>query len=418
MVTPVKSITIALLLIGCSGCVCRNACLTQNGQTSVATAFLECSPVEPQPLVPDVSQVPEAAPPETPRYCALSEQDAQCLAAGNSAIANLLVAEADAISAQRSGHHGAGGDPTFARTLLVLAAIHQRNTDAANSLELFLRLAEAEAGSQNLDRQLGQVEGTLADVGQLEERGLLSPVSKLDAESQRLQLRHQQVELHATIKRLNHQLVEIIKLELEPGSQFWPEVNLMVDPLLPDAEESVMVALANRADLAALRLAANASGRDSLAAAQLLLPQLSGGSLPATPTMSLALLHSRKILSQADVRGEQLSMALAERERAARNETLQAHSWVSARLAQIDLTRQRLEYGRTRIRSLEQQRQLTPGTQFNLRKARAEVLVIEQDLLHDVIEWKVAVVRLKQAQGLLAAECGYDTQSAQMPWCP
>jgi hypothetical protein len=44
---------------------------------------------------------------------------------------------------------------------------------------------------------------------------------------------------------------------------------------------------------------------------------------------------------------------------------------------------------------------------LSVHKARLEVLAVEQDLLHDVIEWKLAVARLKAAQGLLAVECGY-----------
>ena len=68
------------------------------------------------------------------------------------------------------------------------------------------------------------------------------------------------------------------------------------------------------------------------------------------------------------------------------------------------------------LQASEQQQQLTSGAPLGVRKARLDLLAVEQDLLHDVIAWKLAVVKLKEAQGLLAVECGYGTGSATC--CP
>jgi hypothetical protein len=46
---------------------------------------------------------------------------------------------------------------------------------------------------------------------------------------------------------------------------------------------------------------------------------------------------------------------------------------------------------------------------LSVRTITLDGVAAEQDLLHDVIEWKLAVVKLKQAQGLLATECGWNT---------
>jgi hypothetical protein len=57
---------------------------------------------------------------------------------------------------------------------------------------------------------------------------------------------------------------------------------------------------------------------------------------------------------------------------------------------------------------MEAQQRLAEGGAFRIHRAQLDAIVIEQDLLHDVIEWKLALIKLKQAQGLLAIECGYD----------
>ena len=57
---------------------------------------------------------------------------------------------------------------------------------------------------------------------------------------------------------------------------------------------------------------------------------------------------------------------------------------------------------------LLQKKQLDGAAIFEARKARLDVLAAEQDLLHDVIEWKLAVVKLREAQEELAIECGFS----------
>jgi hypothetical protein len=364
--------------------------------------------VERRQLIPDVSLVPQATSPDKPLLCALAEAEVQCMAARNSTIAGLLTQEADAIQ-RPVGILPWGVNTELIRDVLLLNATHQRNLEAGRALELFLRLVEAEAGAQNLEGQLKEVDSMLGDITRLTEQGLLSPVPKSQIEGQRLELLHRQVELLATIQRLNQQLAALLHCDLPPGSHFWPETDLTVDPAIPDREEAAALAVLNRADIAALRLGNQASGRDSLELAQLLLPQISAGLGSSLSTARLSFLSGQR-LGGSQIRSEQLSLAGTEQERSTRNETLQAISVLEARLAQIALTRQRLEIARGHIGSVEQQVRLASGSQFNLRKARLESLAVEQDLLHDVIEWKVAMVKLRQAQGLLATECGYDLE--------
>jgi outer membrane protein TolC len=251
----------------------------------------------------------------------------------------------------------------------------------------------------------------LADIEHFHERGLLPPVSRPEIEGQRAELGHRQVELRATVQQLNYQLEDLLGVEIAADARFWPQTSLTVSTITPNKDEAVNLALANRADLAELRLAAGADGRDSVAAARTILPLAAGGlGSSSPPSGCLAfLLHPGSSGSAGAIRSQQLAELLADRQRTVRHETLQAVVIVETRLDQIGLTRRRLDIAKDHLRATEQAQELAVGAPLNVRKARLDVTAIEQDLLHDVIEWKLAMVKLREAQGLLAVECGYDS---------
>ena len=396
-------VAIVFSLVLWAGCASRTQCYPTS-TTVLKTSLCECGPTDRKPLVPDLSLVPPANSPRTGLFCALAEQDVQCQAAQAAPIANLLAKESESLNS--SGLLACHVDTPLLREVLALNAMHQRNLAAGSALEVFLRLVEAEAGAQNLEQQLEEIARMLGDIEQLTQRGLLPPVPQSEVHDQRLQLLHRQIELQATIEKLNQQLAELLECELPSNSHFWPEAHLHIEPNVPDSEEATMLALANRADVAALRLATQADAGTAAELVQRLLPQSSPGSGDSMPlAVRLAVFCKSR---DSGVRGDQLALAASTRERQTRNETFQAVSALSARLAQIDLTRQRLAIARAHTQSVEQQIGLASGSLFTLRKARIAVLVVEQALMHDVIEWKISQVKLKQSQGLLAIECGYD----------
>jgi hypothetical protein len=397
------AIGILLLLLCSGGCACLKKCCCWPR----ATPHRQCSHVEPTEIIPDLSLLPQALPPvDGPsQYCAITELNAQCLAARNSKTANLLVQEAEALETQRKCFDRGN---ELAQELLLLQAAHKRNLDAAVALQLLLRLAEAEAGSQNLERRLTEMNGMVSDAEELWSRGIAPPVSKGELESQRLALQHQTVEVRGTVERLNYQLNDALGVSLPPGSWHWPEVDLLVDPSYIHADEAVAVGLANRADLAALRMASRAEGREVVSAARILLQPLGIGMSTASSGCCLTkLLHLCSAGAESDVRSEQLQAARRSQELTVEQEVRQSVGLQSLRLSQIVLTRDRFQSTKNYLQSLEQQQQST-GNPPSVRKQRLDGLAVEQDLLHDVIEWKIAQVKLKEAQGLLAIECGYD----------
>jgi outer membrane protein TolC len=251
------------------------------------------------------------------------------------------------------------------------------------------------------------------------------PLSPPEIEAQRAEVEHKLGELELTIDALNEQLANLLGVELAPGTRFWPDIGLQVDPNVPVVEEVQMTALAQRADLAALRVAAGSGGVESM---RTMLGQTGAGLGLATGGCKLlSLLHFRATGDEAAIREEQLQGAVADKERAIRNEVAQAVATIQARLNLIVIAQQRLEHTRDHREAVRRKMEaplvsgsadVRPTTAFDVRKATLTALVAQQDLFQDVIEWKVAVAKLKEAEGELAIECGYLDVFEYAQCCP
>lgn len=392
-----------LALLAC-GCASRQRCAESCCEGPV---LLDCEVVSRQAIVPDVSAV---APRSTitfadRQYYNLPEADAQCLAATHSVLANLLEQESEVLAAQPKCLHCSRNSQQCLQRVLSLQAAHERNRTAAAALQIFLRLAEAEAGSDNLRLRLQEVDHLLSDVQRLQAAGVESALSRPAVEAQRLELVHKQIDLQATIEELNQQLVPLIGAEPPPESRLWPAAELKVETTVPSVDTAQSIALQQRADLSAARTAADCD-LDSMRA---LLGQISPGLGSAPPGCKVLLtLHLLATHREGNLRSGQLQAAADEQERTIRHDVARAVTTIEARLAQIGLSRQRLDALQRQVERLQQKRQVDAKAYFEARQAKLEVLAADQDLLHDVIEWKIAVVKLRELQGELGLECGFS----------
>lgn len=387
-------LVLALLPTGC--CAARRCCSQNDCDVPVV---LDCQPVQRQAIVPDVAAIAARSSVEFEEslYCNLPEREAQCLAATTSPLAKLLEQEADALATQ--GHHGRND---CIERILYLQANHERNRSAAVALQLFLRLTEAEAGAANLRERLEEVNRLMGDVQRLQAAGVEATLSQSSVEAQQLELMHKQVDVEATIEDLNHQL--IAQLGIEPlDSRLWPDADLQVDPAVPPVDNSVQIALRQRCDLAALRLA-NCCDVEVMRA---LLRQANGGLGLSSSCQALAALHLIARADEEEIRSDQLGAAIDQQARTLAGDVARAIATIEARLVQIGLTRRRLEALEAQQARLEKKREIDAAAVFETRQARLDILAGEQDLLHDVIEWKLAVVRLRELQGELGRECGF-----------
>jgi hypothetical protein len=399
-----------------SGCAARRCC--ERVCQGAGVAF-DCQLVDRRGLAADVSRVGFRAV-EAKKYCNLPEKEAQCLAAMNAPQARLLEQESGAVEAQPGGHHQRDSSAVTAETLRLHAA-HERNRNASAALQLLYRIAAAETGADNLRKQLEEVRVTLADLSRLARAGLDVPLSMPETEAKRAEAEHKLGELELTIDQLNEQLANLLGVELAPGTRFWPDIDLRVDPNVPGLEEVQMMALVQRADLAALRVAAN-GGTETM---QTAVSQAGTGlGLVTGGCKLLSLLHFRAKGEEAAIRKEQLAGAVADKERAVRNEAAQAVASVQARLNLIILGEQRLESLRDHREGVRRKAEVAgvgearPVSVFDVRNATVAELAAQQDLFQDVIEWKIAVGKLKEAEGELAIECGYMNVFQHSNYCP
>lgn len=404
-----QSGTLLLAALLACGCASRRCC--QEVECG-GVAMLDCEPVERQTLAPDVAAVSPLSGVqfEARSYCRLTVQQAQCLAATNAPLARLLEQEAQALEAQPGGLHRDRCSQQDLQQILYLQATHERNRAAAAALQLFFRLAEAEAGVDNVKARLEELSKLLADVQRLQAAGVASTLSQATVEAQQLELVHKQVDLEGTIDELNHQLVNLLGVEPPPEKRLWPDADLKVNPAVPSVEASQQLAFEQRADLAALRLAAD----QDLDVMRALLGQTNAGlGMALGGCRALSLLHVAARREEECVRGDQLSSAADEQERTIEHDVASAVATIEARLMQIGLSKRRLEAVERQHERTLQKRQIDPAAAFEARRAKLEVLAAEQDLMHDVIEWKLAAVKLRELQEELAMECGFFAAECQ-----
>lgn len=341
-------------------------------------------------------------------YTVINESELQCWAAMNSAPARLLLAEGRAITAQASRKQA--DQAQALNELLELQSIQERNKSASIALQALLRLVEAEGGIGALDKSTGEVDKMLVDVEQLHNLQISSSASALELRERRLKLLHRREEAEVVKGRLNKELGEFLGMDDHALPRIWPEVDLAVTPEVEDVDLAIHVALSTRADLAASYRATHHTAQGTLESARQVLGLAQPGlGVALSGASHLSWRGGSRRDDEADVRAGQMYEMTAELQSTITQEVRVGVAIVRRRLAQIQQTDERLMLLGMRFDELVKMRSVGKATPVEQREARLNIITAENDLLHDVIEWKIAIVKLKEAQGLLAQECGFET---------
>lgn len=353
-------------------------------------------------------------------YRGLDAVGCQCLAARNAPTAQLLDSKRAGLAGE-GGHpllkHGHGADEVkeMAAALLAEEALVARNLAAGAALELFYRLAQAEARWHLLRLTREEVESALATTKAQLDRGFpVLPAYELLLR-RRIELRGQAETLAVSIEQINGQLDSRLALSSPGGTRIWPMMGWAVAPDHPGVDESVALGLAHRSDLALLRtLSGGLDGRTAPIALGVLasLNPLLGLEYPG-----ISRLASFTPLGESDSPRlrRQLATLTAWRERGVVEEVRLATVAVESALFQVDIARQQYlerkgEEGRLNAKS---ERGLARASEISA--TRLEVLKAHGEWVDKVVLWNIARVRLKQAQGILAEECGYSAPGAPAP---
>ncbi|MBC7856650.1 MAG: hypothetical protein IAF94_24740 [Pirellulaceae bacterium] len=350
------------------------------------------------------SHPPEAATRE------LLAEDTQMLAAANSKLANLAELERQAVAQAAGNFKKAARLASLQQQLLCLRAVHERNQSASQALQAFYKLAEVRGNGPALERSLAQLGRMQDDLRKVQEQGLKVTADRTALSRQQWELQDQQQQLDLGDAQLSEQLRGLIGLNPGEPTRLLPRANLTLTTETIDVDDAVSLGLQTRSDLAALRLLLMELDTQTLPAARSGLSQAD----PAlgVPAPAIGALH--KFLKgdtascELEIRRAQLTELLDTREQQVASEIRLAVREIETRLRQSAIAAETLFSWQQRISDLKALREVGSATPLEIQLAQLELAAAESALLKKVIAVRLAEVKLKEAQGLLAAESGYD----------
>lgn len=412
---------VLLLLAGIvPGCATRRpVCCHSGGREAEICGEHDLTVGPPTALEPDVTELDSAdlegfgavRPGADGQYWVLRPAEVQCFAAAAAPLANVIRSE-DCVRASDDGPRSAEAEALRSQWL-AYRAVDERNKAAGRALEVFYLLAEVEASQTVLSRGFNEIDEAIANLERLRAEGI-----QIAADQDTQQLHHQRIalvgrrlEADVARRRLNGQLRQMMGLTVEDPLPIWPAADLRVTTETLEVESAVGVGMEMRPELGLLRQLVRSVNADTLAFVRAALGQIDG-------TLGLPALSARRFRAASSRSGEdeevyvrrhQLRELLESQEGLAAEEIRGAALDVTAALHRIALAKAALENTRHRVSLLEQKRGTAGGpTIFDVNAAEMLVIEAERDLIHQVIAWRIAQVKLEEAQGLLAPECGYE----------
>jgi hypothetical protein len=379
----------------------------------VGSIAVELPAVTPSPIEPALAALPTIDPDTvdhgslfiaaTASFRGLTEVQCRELAANNATVANLLNAENDRPTVVQIHKNDCSSSATeVLREARVYAAQDARNRAAADALDRYFQLADAEARSALLVEGLRAFDQFREELVKLRAAGLPAPADD-DLARQRMQLLANAEQAEAGIKLLNLDLKTRLGLPTKGNDRLWPVGDFGVPAGATDTEAAVQFALENRPDLLMLRTLYHGLSLETLPAARDLLRGVNGllGAPGGSPTRLLRLLAAAQGRStpedQAEVetRRQQLFELIAEREKLAATE-------VRAAAVSLDVAERRVALAAARVQSWKaklddlQAKDARPAellpTEVEWYKARGE-------LVAEVMNWHRARVQFTRVVG-------------------
>ena len=371
-----------------------------------------------QPTVPvlDGKSLPKAAPrtvaePDATEFRRLTEIDCQRLASANCNLANLLDDE-NRIPSGKSGTQADAADQ-LRHIVRYHAALELRNRAAADALERFFQLTDAEARTDLLRKAFPILDDLHTKATAAKAAEVRFPLDTPDLERQRSQLVSQLEQAELGSRLLNLDLKRRLALPAVPvANRLWPAGDFTIDATPVDAEQAVTAALADRPELRGLRAFYHGLTPETLPDVREFLrgsPLFGQARLPL-PIRGLLRFVGKsapesEVAAELEVRRKQLFELIAERERAVADETRAAALSLTAQQARAILARDRVISWEDKLNEVGRKRDANqPGVGFLEPQVRLELLKAKAEMVAEVATWHQARVRLKAAQGWLAWE--------------
>ncbi len=422
------SLANGMLLLALAGCS-----LSYCGRRSVSHAAPhgEVPPpeVERSPQEPTVQQLAATLqPPTSPLeagakavYRALSPRECQCLAAKHAPLADALDEQRKRLGVSRDQSRCFREDKSekqraFQASMLLYSALEIRDRAAGSALEAYYQIAGAEAKNDLLTLGVQRGIETLRRAEELKKLGIALP-SPLEAYRRRLvELQLQQAQNQLTLEQLNGKLRLALGFGAEDAWRIQADLGVgSGSEAVTDIESAVRLGLSNRPQLSLLRSLIADLDRDTLSSSRAFLQSISpllalsrpGPNCKLLPLLGkLAHIRPGQEVEVERIR-DQLRVFLRERERETEAEIREAAYEVNARRELVVLAGEAAERRQERILDLDKQRAEGLRGVAELDQAHMEWYKARGEVIKEFLGWKIAAVKLKQAQGVLPSECGY-----------
>ncbi len=376
---------------------------------------------EPDDPAPEIDRAlpPKSQPTTTVDYRDLSAEECACLAADAAPLAGLLTGEVRAVGVlqkqvPRRERYAQCRASSLQKVVLLLAAEDARNQSAAAALKIYFALIEAESKRKLIHDSLAQVAATDAKLQRLGAEGF--QVERDVLERQRFNLDDKRIELDLAVDRLNEELAGMLGAgDCGVGQRYWPSTRVVAAAECPDSDQAVAEGLAEHPELALLATLRAGLSPETLPTVRQALGQVQGllGSGPSvqTPTglrFFFARFFGRLPNPAADLcaRRDQLDAYIARREGDIASRIRQAVLECESRGRQIEVARERARSWQTRVNRLEAKAASTEASQADLLEARLGLLEAKNTLFQRALETHIALVKVREAQGISAQDCG------------
>jgi hypothetical protein len=412
-VAIIAILTVAPAALGCrcpsGGCVPATPCIP----CDLAQTPGEAGPPDLMRVVPDCTLEDcqlQSLPAPTDTYYLLTPSDAQCRAATNAAVPNMIeleehwasiVIECDSKYVARN--------MCLLRDLLELRSADLRNKAAASALELFYQLAALEARRHYLDMAIDETSKTLERAEGLREADLDIPVDRDEIGAQLASLEDDRLELEYTRLQLTGQLQRLIGCPVSEQNFIWPQVDWTPDMTPVDANAELAWALPRRYDVRAIKLVWCNLQKSTLRVARGVLNVADGsvGSVEPTDGWIHRLRCIRCTDAEVGIRCKQLEIFYNDTETLATAEIKGAAFQVVLQQQRVAHAREAVDGRRAFLYELTAKREADDVPVFQVSQARTRLYTAEAELIQQVASLKIAQANLKRTQAALGEECGF-----------
>jgi hypothetical protein len=335
-------------------------------------------------------------------------EQCRCMAAQNAVPVRLIAQELQLLAITAQGTWC--GDPhafSVQQQLLLYRGEVRSNESAAAALDLFFRLSEAGQVSALIELALPQFDQARDDMRTLRRQGIAGTLDDTELDRHRIQLDEQRRLLDEGVIQANAQLRYLLGMDPVNGPPIHPLVDGASVAVPIDVQGAVTIGLARRPNLNLLRMLIHELDPKTLPLAMGVLQQAEASvGLPTAGAHPLAFLKAKCDDTTVEIRRSQLITLLQDREQAAASEIRRAVETVETDVRQMRLAEQTIGSWQDRLKNLDDRTREGLATPLDISTAKLRLLEARTTLVRHATGARIAEIRLREAQGILAAGCG------------